>query len=194
LTVGEAKAVIEAAPSGKQQLLLGLAYGCGLRLAELIHLETGGLDFSRRTIKVQGKGPKERLVMLPSSLAWSIIDHLRSSQPLRYLFEGRQPGVPMRREGVQILWKKACTAAGISPKGGIHTLRHSFATHLYEYGTDIRTLQVLLGHSSCRTTERYTHVSTRMIANTISPVDMFMRKKCEGVLNPGRKPGRKSGI
>ncbi len=79
----------------------------------------------------------------------------------------------MRREGSQVLWKKACLAAGISPKGGIHTLRHSFATHLFENGTDIRTLQMLMGHSSCQTKERYTHVSMRFLSKVVSPVDLL---------------------
>jgi integrase/recombinase XerD len=124
-------------------------------------------------IKVNGKGSKERLVMLPSFLERALKAHLGLCQPIRYLFEGRHAGIPMRREGAQILWKKACLAAGISSKGGIHTLRHSFATHLFESGTDIRTLQVLMGHSSSKTTERYIHVSMRFLSKVVSPVDLL---------------------
>jgi integrase/recombinase XerD len=161
----------------KHKLALSIAFGCGLRVAELAALTIQDLDFTRRIIHIrQGKGGKDRIVMLPESLEQSLHDYLACYQPKLYLFESPLPGRPMARRSFQEIFKQACHKAGIGEVGGIHSLRHSFATQLLENGTDIRFIQALLGHSSCKTTERYTHVAAHNVRRIASPIDMLLRK------------------
>ena len=156
----------------KHRLILSLAYGAGLRLGELAALETKDLDFERSTIHVRrGKGAKDRLVMLPGNLAVPLRNYLLATQPVRFLFESRQPGRPLSKRTIQAVFEKACEKAGVQGKKGIHSLRHSFATHLLENGTNLRYIQSLLGHSSSKTTERYTHVARDRLAAIQSPLD-----------------------
>ncbi len=162
----------------KHKLALSIAFGCGLRVAELAALKIQDLDFTRRIVHVrQGKGKKDRIVMLPDTLEKPLQDYLACYQPKLYLFESPLPGRPMARRTFQEVFKQACHKAGIKAVGGIHSLRHSFATHLLESGTDIRFIQALLGHSSSKTTERYTHVAAHNIRRITSPLDLLSSKK-----------------
>lgn len=179
LSISEADSVIAGVCNSKHRLALSLAYGCGLRVSELVRLRLDDLDFGRKLIRIRnGKGAKDRLVMLPQSLEPFLRDFLRRSSPRIFLFEHTPGRVPNKRQ-FQTVFTKACLKAGISPEGGIHSLRHSFATHLLEAGTDIRCIQVLLGHASCKTTERYTHVAATFLATIASPMDRLMAMRGE---------------
>lgn len=158
----------------KHRLALLLTYGCGLRVSELVSLEVHDLDFDRGMVHIRrGKGGKSRLVMLPHALAPEIHSYLECYQPKDYLFESPRGG-PLTKRTFQAVFKQACAKVGLVQKGGIHSLRHSFATHLLEGGTDLKLIQVLLGHSQLRTTERYVRVSNRMVADVQSPVDRLL--------------------
>lgn len=160
----------------KHHLALALSYGCGFRVGELAALKVADIQFTRKTITVRkGKGSKDRLVMLPESLETPIQNYLDQYNPRTYLFESSIPGTPLTKRTFQMVFKNACKAAGIIQVGGIHSLRHSFATHLLENGTDIRYIQSLMGHSSSKTTERYTHVASHQVGRIKSPVDLLGR-------------------
>lgn len=164
--------MLSAVGNPKHRLALSLAYGCGLRVGELAALKIISVDFQRKTIAIRnGKGGKDRLVMLPDSLEMPIREYLSVYQPQIYLFEARNSGHGMTKRSFQQVFKKACKTAGIVQEGGIHSLRHSFATHLLESGTDLRFIQALLGHSSSKTTERYTRVAANNIVRIQSPMD-----------------------
>jgi site-specific recombinase XerD len=170
----EAETLIATAKNPKHRLLLCLAYGCGLRVSELAGLRLEDLDFDRRLIRVRhGKGAKDRLVMLPASLEQTVREYLQAFAPKVFLLENL-PGIPLNKRTLQLVFSNACVRAGIRSDGGIHSLRHSFATHLLEAGTDIRCIQVLLGHSSSKTTERYTHVAAKHLSSIASPVDRLL--------------------
>ena len=155
----------------KHRLALALAYGCGFRVAELAALRISEIDFTRKVIHIKnGKGMKDRMVMLPESLIAPLRDYLACYRPSVYLFESRAPGTPLTKRTFQVTFQEACARAGFNG-GGIHSLRHSFATHLLENGTDIRFIQALLGHASLKTTQRYTHVAAHNITRISSPVD-----------------------
>jgi len=166
------QALLKTHPSPKHRLALGLAYGCGLRVGELTLLRLEDLDFSRRTLTVRlGKGGKDRTIMLPLALDASLRGYLKTYRPQTYLFESTVPGRPLSRRTFQILFRNAVDRCGISHVGGIHSLRHAFATHLLEAGTDLKMIQALLGHSSYKTTERYARVASQRLKLVESPVD-----------------------
>jgi len=162
--------IIDAAGNAKHRLLLMLAYGCGLRLGELRMLRPADIDWSRALIRIRGKGSKDRLVMLDPGLGETLKEYLSHQPDSRYVFEGQNPGNPYPRRTIEKIYENACRTAGIARKGGIHSLRHSFATHLLEQGTGLRQIQEVLGHSSIKTTEVYTHVSTTEIGKIRSPL------------------------
>lgn len=177
LDSGTIATMLSALDNPKHQLGLSLAYGCGFRAAELVHLKLDDIDLKRMTIHIrQGKGKKDRMVMLPVSLLPKLTAYLDTYRPLKFLFESALPGTPLNKRTFQMVFKNACSKAGIQQKGGIHSLRHSFATHLLENGTDLRYIQALLGHSSSKTTERYTRVATHRISQIQSPVDALFKK------------------
>ncbi|GAB3781590.1 hypothetical protein GCM10028818_35990 [Spirosoma horti] len=147
-------------------------YATGLRLSEVARLRLGDLDRNRSLITVKaGKGGKDRVVMLSEKLWQYIYDYLQVYQPKTYLFENAETREPLINRTIQLVYSETVRSAGIRKRGGIHTLRHSFATHLLEAGTDIRYIQELLGHSSILTTMRYTHVSSDKISALKSPLD-----------------------
>lgn len=181
-SISEAESVIACALKPKHRLALSLAYGCGMRISELAHLRLEDLDFGRKLIHIRhGKGAKDRLVMLPLSLETVIKNFIRCFSPRIFLIE-HFPGRAQNKRSLQTAFSKACLKAGLSPVGGIHSLRHSFATHLLEAGTDIRSIQVLLGHASCKTTERYTHVAATYLATIASPMDRLIAMRGEGLV------------
>lgn len=150
----------------KHRLLIALAYGCGLRVSELVALQIKDFyrDFSM--LRIRGKGQKDRIVPVDRHIG--DIVKATSKGDDGYLFDGQAGGCITKRTAAKILWH-ACNRAGIRYRS-IHKLRHSYATHLLENGTDLRVIQRLLGHSSSKTTEIYTHVSNSYIENVVSPV------------------------
>ena len=180
LSKPEVKRILAMAPSLKARVMLSLAYGCGLRAGEVVRLKVGDIDSAQNIIRiVQSKGRKDRNVMLPLD----ILDLLRgwwkerpisqdkgAPKPERVLFPGYRSKHLSARQ-ISRLFKQAAQAAAITKPVTLHTLRHSFATHLLERGVDIRVIQALLGHSKLTTTARYASVATGMIAAVESPLD-----------------------
>jgi integrase/recombinase XerD len=163
---------LEAVPSLRTRTALTTAYAAGLRASEAVHLKVRDIDGERGIIRIEhGKGGKDRNVMLSAQLLAILRVYWRLARPEVWLFPGRDETKPI---DVQVLYsacRSACAAAGIDKRVTVHTLRHSFATHLLESGTDIRIIQVLLGHNNLSTTARYTKVSNTLIRSTTSPLD-----------------------
>ena len=165
----------------RDRLLLSLGYGAGLRAGEVLRLRVKHIDSEQKVIRVeQAKGKKDRLVMLsPDTLAllreWWKVRPKRWDAGVdvmeRLLFPGRKPGQPLSTHQLNNIFHEAATAAGIRKAVNLHSLRHSFATHLFDRGEDIRKIQALLGHSKLETTARYTRVATGMISGVASPLD-----------------------
>ena len=155
----------------KHRCILMLIYSAGLRLSELIGLERRDLAVERGQLIVRGgKGNKDRITLLSKKALAPLDEYLAKYQPKRHLFEGPDGG-PYSPRSVQLVFHRAREKAGITKPATVHTLRHSFATHLLEKGTDLRYIQALLGHSSSKTTEIYTHVSTKALGKIRSPLD-----------------------
>ena len=168
----EVKAIFAHTTGLKYQMAFRLIYAAGLRVGELCQLKCSNIDFERKTIRIeQGKGKKDRIVMLSEKLIPEIKDYLQKKQPKTYFIENAETHEPLSTSTLQIVFAEAAAKAGITKRAGIHTLRHSFATHLLEAGTDIRYIQALLGHTDIRTTQRYTHVSSEAIGQIRSPLD-----------------------
>jgi site-specific recombinase XerD len=174
LSVEEVSRLLDSLESAKHRVFFTTVYGTGLRISEACRLQTGDVDAARGVIHVrEGKGNKERLVMLDPKLLSLLREYWRQERPARpYLFTGKN-GRPLDPEVARCALRRARTAAGIDKRVTPHALRHSFATHLLEDGTDLRVIQVLLGHSSLRSTTRYTRVSAKMIAETRSPLSLL---------------------
>ena len=180
LSKKEIKLILAMAPSLKAKVMLSLAYGCGLRAGEVVRLKVGDIDSAQQIIRiVQSKGRKDRNVMLPTDIldllrAWwkerPIAQDKGIAGPERVLFPGYR-GTHLSARQISRLFKEAAKEAGITKPVTLHTLRHSFATHLLERGVDIRVIQALLGHSKLTTTARYASVATGMIAAVDSPLD-----------------------
>jgi len=179
----ETRRLLAVASSLKVRVLLGLGYGCGLRAGEVVRLKVKHIDSAQKIIRVeQSKSRKDRNVMLsPDTLEllrqwWKTRRRgFDSTTPVeeRWLFPGQRPGKPMTTRQLNRLFHKAADAAGIRKGVTLHALRHSFATHLLERGTDIRVIQALLGHDKLDTTARYARVATGMIAGIKSPLDLL---------------------
>lgn len=164
-------AVIYNTKNIKHRCMLMLAYSAGLRVSEIVNLKIGDIDSIRMTIFVaRAKGKKDRITTLSPILLEELRKYYKVFKPKEYLFEG-QGNKPYAIRSVQEVFSKSKKEAGVRIKGGIHTLRHSYATHLLESGTDIRFIQELLGHNSINTTLRYTHVSVRAMRKIKSPLD-----------------------
>jgi site-specific recombinase XerD len=169
------------APSLKARVMLSLAYGCGMRAGEVVRLRVGDIDSAQNIIRiVQSKGRKDRNVMLPGDILGLLRQWWRErptrqdggvAKERRWLFPGFKPGRPLTTRQFLRLFHVAVAAAGITKPVTLHSLRHSFATHLLERGTDIRVIQALLGHHKLETTARYARVATGMIAAVESPLD-----------------------
>jgi integrase/recombinase XerD len=163
--------LIQKTANLKHRCILMLAYSAGLRVSEIVHLEIADIDSGRMTIFLKrAKGKKDRVVSLSPVLLENLRGYYKMYQPKKYLFEGAI-GEMYSIRSVQQVFREAKDRAGIKMKGGIHTLRHSYATHLLESGTDIRFIQELLGHESLKTTVRYTHVSIKNMQQIRSPLD-----------------------
>jgi site-specific recombinase XerD len=179
LSMDEVISVFDAIESIKYRAIITTAYATGMRISEVCALNRqGDIDSERNVIHVRsGKGGKDRFVMLSQRLLLFVREYYRRSRPSGiYLFPGAGPDRPISPSSVRNVFNQAVRKLGISKKITFHSLRHAFATHLLEAGTDIRLIQALLGHSSIRTTCRYTHVSTDQVAKTKSPLDLLEKK------------------
>jgi integrase/recombinase XerD len=156
----------------KHRAILMTAYAAGLRLSEVIGLRIADLDSKRMVIRVrQAKGRRDRYVMLSPRLLALLREYWKVVRPTDWLFPGDVPGKPITGKAVHKICVRAAQDAGLGKHVTVHTLRHSFATHLLEAGTDLRTIQVLLGHRKLETTAIYTHVSPAAVEATRSPLD-----------------------
>jgi site-specific recombinase XerD len=172
LSLEEVSQFLEAIPQLKYRMLLTTIYATGLRASEALHLEVADIDSPRMSIRVrQGKGHKDRYALLSPKLLVLLREYWKAVRPTRWLFPSSAPDRPVSLDSLQEAVRRARRASGLTKRLTAHTLRHSFATHLLESGTNIRVIQVLLGHNSLRTTARYTHVTTAALASTLSPLD-----------------------
>jgi integrase/recombinase XerD len=168
----EVKMILISPINVKHRLMLQLIYACGLRAGELRSLRPADINSHRKVLIIrQAKGKKDRVVPIPDSLIEGLRDYYKIERPLEYLFEGDKPGTPYSERSLQQVFKQACRKAGLKKPATLHWLRHSYATHLLERGTDVRYIQELLGHNSTKTTMIYTHVSHRQIGQIRSPLE-----------------------
>jgi site-specific recombinase XerD len=172
LSAEEVVRFFEAVPNLKHRALPMTAYAAGLRISEVVALTVADIDSRRMVIRVrQGKGRKDRYVMLSPRLLEALRAYWRAARPAHWLFPGQVEGRPVTVGTAHRVCVQASRAAGLGKHVTVHTLRHSFATHLLEAGTDLRTIQLLLGHRELRTTAIYTHVAPATLETTRSPLD-----------------------
>ncbi len=170
----EAMHFLDSVESIKHRAILMTAYAAGLRISEATHLKVTDIDSQRMMLRVdQGKGRKDRYVMLSPRLLESLREYWKAVRPTLWLFPGDLSGQPITRGAVGLACQKAHRASGIAKPITAHSLRHAFATHLLESGTDVRTIQLLLGHRSLATTSRYLKVATSTVCATTSPFDLL---------------------
>jgi len=178
LSAEEVARFLAAVPSRKHRTALMTAYAAGLRVSEVVRLKIADIDSGRMLIRVeQGKGGRDRYIMLSPQLLVVLRAYWREARPEHWLFPDQDESRPLDASVLQTACRTARVAAKLGKPVTVHTLRHSFATHLLEAGTDIRTIQVLLGHRDLSTTARYTQVAATTIGNVISPFD---RLRMEG--------------
>ena len=175
LSPEEVLRVLAAISSVKYKAIIATAYAAGLRISEVCGLRLADIDSQRRRLHIRaGKGKKDRYVMLGESLLALLRQYYQEVRPPGvYLFPGQKPQRPISTTAVRQVLRKVIRETGLAKRVTMHTLRHCFATHLLEAGTDIRILQVLLGHSSIRTTLRYTHITDRLVQKLVSPLDLI---------------------
>ena len=174
LSPDDVRRLLDAVPPGRNRLMLRIAYGCGLRVSELTHVRVADIDGSRNVLWVRhGKGNKDRGVPLPATLLDELRSYWREHRPPNGLFAG-PTGRPLDVSNVQRAFQKARRAAGLRQPATCHTLRHCYATHLLEAGTDLPTLQRLLGHSHLSTTLRYLHLRSDRLPHIRSPLELLV--------------------
>jgi integrase/recombinase XerD len=172
LSPDEVARLLEAAPTLKSKAALSVAYGAGLRASEVVTLKVSDIDSTRMVIRVeQGKGRKDRYVMLSPQLLALLRAWWKAARPQGWLFPGQNRVNPLTPRQLNRACHAAARLAEIDKPVSLHTLRHSFATHLLEQNVDIRVIQVLLGHTKLDTTARYTRVATQLIRTVMSPLD-----------------------
>ena len=172
LSKEEIKLILNAHSNIKHKMMLSLIYSCGLRRSELINLKPQDIDSKRNIVLLKnGKGKKDRITPLSPIILEMLRNYYNGYKPKTWLFEGQIVGEQYSEQSLQSVLKQALQKAGITKPVTLHWLRHSYATHLLESGTDLRYIQELLGHSSSKTTEIYTHVSTKSIQQIKSPFD-----------------------
>src|SRR6266516_3226433 len=177
LSAEEVVRLLDAAPGLKYRAALSVAYGAGLRAAEVVSLKVSDIDSKRMLIRVeQGKGRKDRNVMLSPHLLDLLRSWWKAARPQGWLFPGRDPVQPMTTRQLNRACHAAAHLAEINKRVSLHTLRHSFATHLLEQNTDIRVIQVLLGHAKLENTALYTRVATKTISEVMSPLEHIALK------------------
>lgn len=172
LSVEEVRHFLQSIRSFKYRMVLITAYSAGLRVSEVVRLRVRDIDPERMVLRIiQGKRRKDRYTLLSPLLLKMLRHYWWAARPEEYLFTGRSPQRPISISGVQRACQQAGRDAGFDKAVTPHTLRHSFATHLLEAGTDLRIIQELLGHGSLKTTARYTHVSVKLLGDVQSPLD-----------------------
>ena len=183
LSGSEVEAVIGAIESMKYRAVVMVMYAAGLRVSEACGLRVSDIDSDRMVIRVKdGKGGRDRYVMLSKRLLAILRQYYRAERPKGpYLFPGKKLDSPITSDSVRRVLKAAARASGVTKRVTPHVLRHTFATHLLESGTDIRTIQVVLGHQSIKTTQLYAQVSRRHVARTKSPLDLLGTKEGEAL-------------
>jgi site-specific recombinase XerD len=173
-----ARLLVAAEYNPKHRALLATTYAAGLRVGELVRLRPVDIHSERMLIRVnQGKGSKDRYTLLSAKLLNELRDYWRRFQPGEWLFPGKPPTGPMSSSAAQRAFYKAKKLAALTHGHGIHSLRHSFASHLLEAGVDLPTVQRLLGHTSLATTAKYLHVTEKRLASTGSPLDLLRLPK-----------------
>ena len=189
LSIEEVSEVLAAAPGPglKYRAALSISYGAGLRASEVCNLKVSDIDSDRMLIHVdEGKGGKDRKVMLSPDLLDLLREYWREARPEGWLFPGKPKITPISARQLGRSFNSAKHLVGISKPATLHTLRHSFATHLLEANVDVRVIQVLLGHAKLSTTARYTHVATKTIRDTASPFEALKKLNIE---NQHQRPG-----
>ncbi len=177
LSPAEVDAFFQQVGTLRHRAALMTAYGAGLRVSEVVRVKVSDIDSERRLIRVeQGKGKRDRYAMLSPRLLEVMRAWWQVERPRDWLFPGRRPGRHMDAATLQLVCRQAAALAGIAKRVRVHTLRHSFATHLLDSGVDLRIIQEMLGHTRIDTTARYAQVSPRRVAATKSPLDQLGRK------------------
>jgi integrase/recombinase XerD len=171
LSKEEVKSMIETTRNFKHRAILAVIYSAGLRISELISLRPSDIDSDRKQIRVIGKGNKYRYTLLSENTLDMLRIYWKAYRPERYLFEGQVIGQPISLSTIRIVFRNAVKKTGIRKEATVHSLRHSFATHLLESGVNLKIIQSLLGHSSLRTTSIYLHVTRFDLASIKSPFD-----------------------
>jgi site-specific recombinase XerD len=172
LDKGEVRRLLAATNNLKHKAILAITYGSGLRISEVAHLMVGDIDSARMTVLVrQGKGSKDRYTILSTTALELLVPYLRTYRPVSWLFPGAIAGRPITTSTIGRVMRHAKKRAGITKRVSVHSLRHAFATHLLEDGTDVRSVQALLGHRSLKTTIIYLHVSPQGLSHVRSPLD-----------------------
>ena len=172
LSPAEVAALFQNTPNLKHRAILMTMYAAGLRVSELINLRVTDIDRQRQLICVrQGKGHKDRQVMLSPKLLELLQIYWKGYRPMTWLFPGQRPERPLTQTTVWRICQQARVAAQLVKPVSPHTLRHCFATHLLEEATDLRRIQILMGHRNLKTTARYLHVSNLAVRSTVSPLD-----------------------
>lgn len=173
----EVKSMIESTPNPKHKIIIMLLYGCGLRMGELLQLRWEDINRDRRTALIRNsKGNKDRYVPISGQMLGELEKYWKQYQSKTYVIESREPGTKYSSSSVGTLIKQSARRAGIKRNVHAHMLRHSYATHLLESGTDTRYIQQLLGHKSSKTTEIYTYVSNRHVSEIPNPFDNLFRE------------------
>lgn len=168
----EVATFLDAMKTLKQRVILTVCYAAGLRVSEAVRLKPAAIDSKRMVIRVDaGKGRKDRYVMLSPRLLELLREYWRRTHPGEWLFPGDRPGEPITRFAVEHACREARARSGITRPVTPHSLRHAFAVHLLESGTDLRTIQLLLGHSNLATTSKYLRIATSKVCATASPLD-----------------------
>jgi integrase/recombinase XerD len=172
LSADEVAAILDAAPNLKYRAAFMLSYGAGLRTDEVVHLEARHVDSQRMVLRVErGKGNKDRQVLLSPRLLDTLRQCWRYYRPAQYLIEGKRRGQPIDPTSIQRVFRDTCLKFGITKNVTPRSLRHAFATHLVEAGTNLRVVQSLLGHQSLNTTAIYTHLAKNWLQDVKSPLD-----------------------
>jgi site-specific recombinase XerD len=178
LSKEEVAKILNSVDNLKHKAILMIAYSSGLRVSEVVKLKVEDIDSNRMLIHIKGsKGRKDRYTLLSKTVLETIREYLRKYRPQKWLFEGAREGRYLSARTADKIFIIACKKAGINKEVSFHTLRHSFATHLLEGGTDLRYIQELLGHAHSKTTEIYTHVSTKSLGKIVSPIDTLNLNK-----------------
>lgn len=181
-SLDECLALFRATENPKHKLLLLMGYGAGLRVSEIVNLKWTDIHFNTYKLHIKNaKGKKDRIVMLPVSVIEMLLFYKKLSKNSVYVFEGQVTGEPYSTTSVQTVMRKSLEKIGLSNRGSVHSLRHSFATHLLENGTDVRFIQKLLGHENIKTTMVYTHIAQGEIDKIKSPLDTLVNNNNKNI-------------